>query len=110
MEEKTPRVLEAEKAFQAAVKVALETYGKNTWGQKHSIYVIAAMIADDQGAPVEDILLESKETKALTPMMEQISRVVNPSAFAQWLDKHVKGFKREKQGEKLATKFASFEV
>ena len=104
-EENTQEMVASQKVedvFQRLVKSALAEYGKTTWGQKHQESVVYGLIAHETGNDAGDL--------AEGQIAPYVRRMLNASAFAQWMEKHVKGFEREKKSEKLATKFASFEV
>lgn len=88
--------------FEQAIREALAKYGQNTWGAKHSCYVIAASVADETGANIDD-LLNSDSYKVWM-------KVVNPSAFAQWLETNVKGFVRQKHQRGAGDTFAGFSL
>lgn len=92
----------AQEKFQALVREACAKHGQNTWGQKHSMHVIVGMFAEETGASVAD--LENSEAAKLA------SKVVNPSAFAQWMAKHVEGFERQTKKQATASALAEFKL
>lgn len=92
----------AQEKFQSAVNEACKLHGKTTWGQKHSEHVLLACLAEETGAEAKD-LAESEGWKLA-------KRVINPSAFAQWMEKHVEGFKRETKKEKADSIVKGFKL
>lgn len=90
----------SQETFQNAIRESLKLHGQNKWGNKHSEHVMACMMASETGAEVKDIL-ESENFKLA-------AKVINPSAFAQWMENHVEGFKRETKGEKVKKILSDF--
>lgn len=82
----------AQETFQTLVKEALSLHGNNKWGSDHSMHVINGLYAIECGAEAKDM--------AETDAAKLAKKVVNPSAFAQWMESNVKGFKRETKKEK----------
>ena len=91
-----------QESFQKAVKEALQAHGQNKFGQKHQEHVWAELIAEETGAEAKDIREQE--------WFKLACKTLNASAFAHWMGKHVKGFKRETKGSKTASIVKGFSL
>jgi len=87
--------------FQQTVKAELAKSNGTKWGAKESVAVILALIADETGGPDADPSGFDAE------FVEAITKVVNPSAFAQSLES-AELLKRVGRGEKVKSALMDF--
>lgn len=95
MKQETIEVLKT--TFKNAVRAAVAKSGGLRWGEAESLSVIEALVE-------EYVSNEDAQTEGFDAIRANVSRVVNPSAFAQFLEKlPTTGFNEEGEPEKGGT-------
>lgn len=80
---------ELQKAMADAIKDRINEDRHHGWGADDSMAVIEAVIGEDASIEIARLIAGGKEPTLYTPTeaaLKLIKRVVNPSAFRQWLE------------------------